>query len=72
MLRSRRTRGHLGDSPGFMVSQEMKKKEKTWRLLRILKQRSMLPWLCCGDFNEVMFNCEKEGGRCVQKVAWKI
>jgi hypothetical protein len=37
-------------------------KEKTWRLLRILCDRSTLPWLCCGDFHEILFNCEKEGG----------
>lgn len=37
-------------------------KEKTWKLLRILLHRSKLPWLCCGDFNEILFSCEKEGG----------
>ena len=21
-----------------------------------------LPWLCSGDFNEILFGCEKEGG----------
>ena len=37
-------------------------KEKTWKLLRILQHRSNLLWMCCGDFNEILFNCEKEGG----------
>jgi len=37
-------------------------KEKTWELLRDLKSRFRLPWLCYGDFNEILFNHEKEGG----------
>jgi hypothetical protein len=37
-------------------------KEKTWRLLKFLKHCSVLPWLCCGDFNKILFNCKKEGG----------
>jgi hypothetical protein len=28
----------------------------------ILKKRIDLPWLCSGDFNEILFGCEKEGG----------
>ncbi|KAJ1266324.1 hypothetical protein BS78_08G142100 [Paspalum vaginatum] len=38
-------------------------KEKTWRLMRILKNRWKKPWLCAGDFNEILFNYEKEGGQ---------
>jgi hypothetical protein len=37
-------------------------KEKTWRLLRTLHGQADLPWLCMGDFNEVLFTHEKEGG----------
>jgi hypothetical protein len=37
-------------------------KDKTWKLLRTLKQQNDKPWLCCGDFNEVLHSWEKEGG----------
>ena len=38
------------------------KRERTWKLLRILKERMKLPWLCAGDFNEIMYGNEKRGG----------
>ena len=37
-------------------------KDNTWRMLRELKGQFNLPWLCCGDFNEILFSYEKEGG----------
>jgi hypothetical protein len=37
-------------------------KEKTWRLMRNLKHQNNKPWLCFGDFNEVLHSWEKEGG----------
>jgi hypothetical protein len=37
-------------------------KEITWRLLRNIKHHSDKPWLCAGDFNEILLACEKEGG----------
>jgi exonuclease III len=37
-------------------------KDKTWDTLRILHGALSLPWVCAGDFNEVLFAHEKEGG----------
>jgi hypothetical protein len=37
-------------------------KHRTWTLLKDLKAQDDLPWLCAGDFNEIMFQFEKEGG----------
>ena len=30
--------------------------------MRLIKHHSELPWLCAGDFNEILFEFEKEGG----------
>jgi hypothetical protein len=48
---------------GMYGESRSEEKEKTWKLMCILQHRSKLPWLCCGDFNEILFNCEKEGGQ---------
>lgn len=40
----------------------MEEKDKTWRLLKNLKHQNDKPWLCAGDFNEVLHSWEKEGG----------
>ncbi|KAL8470043.1 hypothetical protein ACS0TY_032782 [Phlomoides rotata] len=37
-------------------------KWKTWRLLDTLAMGNTLPWLCLGDFNEILFQYEKQGG----------
>ena len=37
-------------------------KDKTWRLMSNLKVQNNKPWLCSGDFNEVLHPWEKEGG----------
>ena len=36
-------------------------KEKTWDTLKSLHAALSLPWVCAGDFNEVLFANEKEG-----------
>jgi exonuclease III len=37
-------------------------KEATWKLLRTIKHHYDLPWLCVGDFNEILYGWEKVGG----------
>lgn len=38
------------------------KKILSWDLLTILKNHSDLPWLCGGDFNEILLDSEKSSG----------
>jgi endonuclease/exonuclease/phosphatase family metal-dependent hydrolase len=37
-------------------------KYKTWDKLREPKNNSTLPWVVMGDFNEILYSHEKEGG----------
>ena len=39
------------------------KKFRTWEMLKGLSTPSYGPWMCAGDFNEILYNHEKEGGR---------
>jgi hypothetical protein len=41
---------------------QTKDRHKTWTLLRDLYAQEDLPWLAAGDFNEILFQREKEGG----------
>lgn len=50
---------------GFYGEPKSDKKERSWSALRTLNAASAVvrrPWLCLGDFNEVLFGNEKEGG----------
>ncbi|XP_073362313.1 uncharacterized protein [Aegilops tauschii subsp. strangulata] len=47
---------------GMYGEPRAEKKYLTWKLLRILHNEASLPWLCLGDFNEVLFANEKEEG----------
>ena len=44
---------------GIYGHPEAAKKQHTWKLLRRLETLSSLPWLCFGDFNEVLNLNEK-------------
>ncbi|WCJ39481.1 hypothetical protein M5689_020468 [Euphorbia peplus] len=43
---------------------ESTNKFRTWFMLKELHLRETLPWVCFGDFNEIMYSSEKYGGRC--------
>ena len=47
---------------GFYGSPEVSLRHRSWDLLRQLKNQSSLPWLCAGDFNEILVDDEKIGG----------
>jgi hypothetical protein len=47
---------------GFYGHPEATKRQESWELLKVLNQFSLSPWICIGDFNEVILNTEKWGG----------
>jgi hypothetical protein len=47
---------------GIYGDPKAKKREGTWKLMRTIKHHSELPWIYAGDFNEIMFDSDKEGG----------
>ena len=50
-----------GGSRGFMGTRMHKRKE-SWEELAALNRKFKLPWLCFGDFNEILSMREKMGG----------
>lgn len=51
----------LGGLQVFMESRSGKK-HLSWEYLHNLHQQANLPWMVAGDFNEVLYSHEKEGG----------
>lgn len=47
---------------GIYGEPQTEQKHRTWTLLRDLANQQVMPWLCAGDFNEVLYQHEKEGG----------
>ena len=47
-------------------------KENTWKLLSTLAVQHKGPWLCMGDFNEVLFAHEKEGAQLGPLRVWRL
>ena len=48
---------------GFYGEPKTDRKELSWKALKTLNASRRRPWLCVGDFNEVMLGCEKEVGQ---------
>jgi endonuclease/exonuclease/phosphatase family metal-dependent hydrolase len=48
---------------GFYGQLNRQRREETWHLLWFLHSTSTLPWLCAGDFNEVLTEEEHFGRR---------
>ncbi|CAL2238014.1 unnamed protein product [Prunus armeniaca] len=48
---------------GFYGHSEPSQRHHSWELLCRLSHRNSRPWICMGDFNEVMHEWEKSGGR---------
>ena len=47
---------------GFYSEPETHKRHESWDLLHRLNGHNSLPWLCAGDFNEMIKHSEKSGG----------
>ncbi|WOH11566.1 hypothetical protein DCAR_0831055 [Daucus carota subsp. sativus] len=48
---------------GFYGCPERERRQESWNLLRDLANKSSLPWCVLGDFNDMLFEFEKKGGR---------
>ena len=46
---------------GFYGNLDIASRENSWSLLRELSRHSALPWICMGDFSEILFADEKLG-----------
>ena len=47
---------------GFYGHPETHRRYESWHFLAFLNNQLHLPWLCLGDFNEILTNSEKQGG----------
>ena len=46
---------------GFYGELETQRRSESWNLLRRLNRKCQVPWLCVGDFNELLRSDEKLG-----------
>ena len=46
---------------GFYGNPRTEKRKDLWTLLERLSQNRLDPWICIGDFNEILYQSEKKG-----------
>jgi len=56
---------------GFYGAPKTLRRDESWALLKLIRDRSTLPWLVIGDFNEIVCVSEKEGGSLRQRQQMK-
>ncbi|XP_074293319.1 uncharacterized protein LOC141620310 [Silene latifolia] len=54
---------------GFYGWPSVSDRHLSWALLRLLHGQSSLPWICIGDFNEILYSTEMKGG---SRAQWKM
>ncbi|XP_074315616.1 uncharacterized protein LOC141651821 [Silene latifolia] len=54
---------------GFYGWPAVSDRHLSWELLRLLHNQSALPWVCIGDFNEILYSTEMKGG---SRAQWQI
>ncbi|KAL0409763.1 UNVERIFIED_CONTAM: putative mitochondrial protein [Sesamum radiatum] len=54
---------------GFYGAAEASHRKVGWDILKRLSRQSDAPWMCIGDFNEILFQYEKTGA---SRPAWQI
>ncbi|XP_074303696.1 uncharacterized protein LOC141638186 [Silene latifolia] len=47
---------------GFYGWPSVSDRHLSWQLLRILASESQQPWICIGDYNEILYSTEMSGG----------
>ncbi|XP_074290136.1 uncharacterized protein LOC141616877 [Silene latifolia] len=54
---------------GFYGWPAVSDRHLSWELLRLLSNEFQLPWVCMGDFNEILYSTEMKGG---SRPQWKM
>ena len=57
---------------GFYGNPETSLRKESWSLLRYLNSQYQLPWMCLGDFNEIVLATDKSGGPIEPSSKWKV
>lgn len=55
---------------GFYGEPKRSQRKESWTMHRFLRNESDLPWLCAGDFNEILHDHEQFGGN--DREEWKM